>query len=113
ELWLRHSAHPRFGPLGRVRRGYDRACVPRMRVLILAESCHPDWVSLPAVAYKAVRAIADLADVVLVTHVRNEPAISRQGCGRARVEYVDTEAVAAPLYRLSKVLRGGDSLSWT
>lgn len=84
-----------------------------MRVLILAESCNPDWVSLPAVAYKACRAIADLVDVVLVTHVRNEPAISRDGCGRARVVYLDTEAVAAPLYRLSKFLRGGDSVAWT
>jgi len=70
-------------------------------------------VSLPAVAYKACRAIADLADVVLVTNVRNQPAISRQGCGRARVVYIDNESVAAPLYRLAKILRGGDSVAWT
>lgn len=85
----------------------------RVRVLILAESCNPDWVSLPAVAYKACRAIADLADVVLVTHVRNQPAISREGCGRASVVYIDNESVAAPLYRLGKFLRGGDSVAWT
>jgi glycosyltransferase involved in cell wall biosynthesis len=86
---------------------------PRIRVLLLADSCNPDWVSLPAVAFKASRAIADLAEVVLVTHVRNEPAISRQGCGRARVVYIDNEVVAAPLYRLGRILRGGDSVAWT
>ncbi len=85
----------------------------RIRVLLLADSCNPDWVSLPAVAYKACRAIAELADVVLVTNVRNEPAISREGCGRARVVYIDNETVAAPLYQLGKLLRGGDSVSWT
>ncbi len=84
-----------------------------MRVLILADSCNPDWVSLPAVAYKACRAIAEHVEVVLATHVRNEPALSRDGCGAARIEYVDSEAVAAPMYRLSKLLRGGDELGWT
>jgi glycosyltransferase involved in cell wall biosynthesis len=85
----------------------------RIRVLLLADSCNPDWVSLPAVAYKACRAIAELADVVLVTNRRNQPAISRVGCGRASVVYVDNETVASPLYRLGKILRGGDSVAWT
>jgi len=86
---------------------------PRLRVLLLADSCNPDWVSLPAVAYKAARALAELADVVLVTNARNEPALSRQGCGRARVVYIDNEVLSAPLYRLGKFLRGGNSLGWT
>jgi glycosyltransferase involved in cell wall biosynthesis len=84
-----------------------------MRVLILADSCNPDWMSLPAVAYKACRAIAEHADVVVATHVRNEPALSRTQCGAARIEYIDTESVAAPLYRFSTLLRGGDKLGWT
>jgi len=86
---------------------------PRVRVLLLADSCHPDWVSLPAVAYKAARALAERADVTLVTSVRNREALAARGCGRARVEYIDSEAVAAPLYRLGKFLRGGDSLAWS
>jgi len=85
----------------------------RFRVLILADSCNPDWVSLPAVAYKACRAIAELADVTLVTHVRNEPAIARAGCGRAQVVYIDTEFIAGPLFRLGQWLRGGDAVAWT
>src|SRR5262245_12437029 len=85
----------------------------RIRALLLADSCNPAWVSLPAVAYKTARAISEVADVVLATHVRNEPEISRAGCGRARVVYLDNEKVAAPLYRLGTWLRGGDSVAWT
>ncbi len=85
----------------------------RLRVLLLADSCNPEWVSLPAVAFKACRAIAESADVVLATHVRNRPALSSAGCGRAKIEYIDNEFVAAPCYRLGKLLRGGDSLAWT
>lgn len=38
-----------------------------MRILIIADDCNPEWASLPLVGYKAARAIADQADVVVVT----------------------------------------------
>lgn len=84
-----------------------------MRVLLLADDCNPDWPSLPGVGFKLCRAIAEHADVVVATHVRNRPNISRVGLGRARVEYVDNEYVAAPLYRLSTFVRGGNKVAWT
>jgi glycosyltransferase involved in cell wall biosynthesis len=84
-----------------------------MRVLILAESCNPEWPSLPVVGYKACKAIAEHAEVLIGTHVRNRPALSKRGCGRAKVEYLDNEYVAAPLYKFAKLLRGGTDLSWT
>ena len=85
-----------------------------MRSLILAESCNPEWPSLPVVGYKAVRSIADHADVVVATHVRNKPAIEKAGgCGRAQVHYIDNEYVAKPMYALSKLLRGGTEVGWT
>lgn len=85
-----------------------------MRVLILADSCNPDWPSLPVVGYKAVKALSQHVDVVLATHVRNRPAIEAQGgCGRAEVRYIDNEAVARPMYALSKFLRGGNDVGWT
>jgi glycosyltransferase involved in cell wall biosynthesis len=80
---------------------------------MLAESCNPEWPSLPVVGFKACRAIADHADVVIATHVRNRSAISRQGCGRAELAFLDNEYVASPLFKLSKLLRGGTNVSWT
>src|SRR3954451_13555784 len=58
-----------------------------MRVLILAEDCNPDLPSVPMFSYRAVRAIANYAEVVLVTQIRNGDSITRAGMGCARVEY--------------------------
>lgn len=84
-----------------------------LRVLLMAEECNPEWASLPGVGYRFCKAIAEQADVVVATHVRNRPAITRAGMGRARVEYIDNEYVAAPLYRFAKLVRGGDQVAWT
>ncbi len=84
-----------------------------MRVLILADDCNPDWPSLPVVGYKFAKAIAEFAEVVLATHVRNRANIERDGLGKAQVVYLDTEALAAPLFKLSVLLRGGEEVAWT
>lgn len=84
-----------------------------MRVLILADDCNPDWPSLPVVGYKFARAIANYADVVVVTQIRNKPNIERDGMGKAKVVYLDTEKIAKPIYDLAVFLRGGTSTGWT
>ena len=84
-----------------------------MRVLILADDCNPDWPSLPVVGYKFARAIANYADVVVVTQIRNKPNIERDGMGKAKVVYLDTEKIAAPIYKLAVALRGGTTTGWT
>jgi glycosyltransferase involved in cell wall biosynthesis len=84
-----------------------------MRILILADDCNPELPSLPLVAYKATRAIADHADVVVATHIRNRRNIEKVGFGNARVRYFDSEYVARPVYSLSKLLRGGEDVAWT
>lgn len=84
----------------------------RLRVLLLAEQCNPDWPSLPVVGYKAAMAIAEVADVTLATQVRNEPAISAAGSGDAEMVYIDSEAIARPLDRALTKIRG-DEGSWT
>jgi glycosyltransferase involved in cell wall biosynthesis len=85
----------------------------RLRVLILADVCNPDWPSLPIVGYKYAKAIADYADVTVVTQIRNRPNIERDGLGNAQVVYLDTESIARPIYRLAELLRGGSSKGWT
>ena len=84
-----------------------------MRVLILADDCNPDWPSLPVVGYKFARAIANHADVVVATQVRNKPNIQRDGMGKAEVVYLDTEKIAAPIHNLAVMLRGGTTTGWT
>jgi glycosyltransferase involved in cell wall biosynthesis len=84
-----------------------------MRVLILADVCNPEWPSLPIVGYKYAKALAEQADVHVVTQIRNRPNIEKVGLGKARVTYLDTEAVAAPINRAAQVLRRGDATGWT
>jgi glycosyltransferase involved in cell wall biosynthesis len=83
-----------------------------MRVLLLAEECNPEWPSVPAFTYQAARAIADHADVVLVTQIRNARNIERAGLGRAKVVYINTEMVARPFWKLSMALRRGTETGW-
>jgi glycosyltransferase involved in cell wall biosynthesis len=84
-----------------------------MRVLLLADNCNPDWPSLPVVGYKLCRALGDHVEAVLATHVRNRPAIERDGAGHCAVEYIDNEYIARPMSKLATVLRGGDTVAWT
>jgi glycosyltransferase involved in cell wall biosynthesis len=85
----------------------------KLRVLVLADDCNPEWPSLPVVGYKAARAIADYADVTVATHVRNRPNLERSGFGRAQVEYIDNEYIAKGMYKLNTWLRGGNQVGWT
>ena len=84
-----------------------------MRVLLLAENCNPDWPSLPIVGFKLCRAIGDLVETVVATHVRNRPNIERSGMGQCKVCYFDNEFIASPMYKMAGVLRGGNSVAWT
>ncbi len=85
----------------------------RIRVLMLADDCNPDWQSLPAIAYNLARTIADYIDVVVVTQIRNKPNIDRMGIGNAKVVYLDTEKIAAPIFKLASFLSGSANTGMT
>jgi glycosyltransferase involved in cell wall biosynthesis len=86
------------------------------RVLLIAEACNPTWTSVPLVGYNFARVLAARPDleITLVSHVRNRAALEADPiASAARLVFVDNEWVARPLYKLSRVLRGGQGLSWT
>lgn len=85
----------------------------RRRILILAEQCNPEWPSLPIVGYKYARALAKVADVTVVTHVRNRENIEKAGDMGAPVHFIDTEWLAAPMDKVATWLRGGDQVAWS
>src|SRR5690348_11469461 len=84
-----------------------------MRVLVLADVCNPEWPSLPIVGYKYAKALAEVADVHVVTQIRNEPNLTKWGFGKAKVTYLDTEPVAAPIHKAAQILRRGQDTGWT
>lgn len=83
-----------------------------LRVLILADECNPEWPSLPIVGYKYAREIAQHCEVTIATHVRNRENIEKAGEG-LDVAYLDTEYIAAPMFRLARWLRGGEEVAWS
>ena len=84
----------------------------RPRVLLVADECNPEWPSLPIVGYKYALEIGKLADVTVATHVRNRENIEKDGPS-VPVVYIDNEWIASPMYRLARLIRGGEEVGWS
>jgi glycosyltransferase involved in cell wall biosynthesis len=86
----------------------------RPRVLLIAELCNPDWVSVPLEGWSLYHALTEVADVHLVTQVRNRENILKQGVREgSQFTALDSTPVEKPLDKVGQLLRGSAGVGWT
>lgn len=86
-----------------------------IRVLLIAEQCDPETVSVPLEGWSHSRAISVLPGVRAhtVTQVRNAERFARAGADPTSYTAIDSERVARPMWRVEEMLRGGKGKGWT
>ncbi|HTP28459.1 MAG TPA: glycosyltransferase family 4 protein [Anaeromyxobacteraceae bacterium] len=92
------------------------ASTHRMRVLLIAQQCNPDWVSVPLVGWSHSRALASLTDAHVVTHAHNRENLARAGLAEGSSFTAVDPAVADAIVRRISSLLGvpfGSQKGWT
>jgi len=88
----------------------------RIRVLLIAQQCNPDWVSVPLVGWSHSQALAAVADTHLVTHASNRENLVKAGCVEGRdFTALDPAAADALVGRITRLLGVpfGSQKGWT
>jgi glycosyltransferase involved in cell wall biosynthesis len=79
----------------------------RIRALVIAESCNPEWESIPLVGWSHANALRAHADVHIVTRSWNADALTRAGLIEGKdFTAINTEALFRPMERLVRRISG-------
>jgi glycosyltransferase involved in cell wall biosynthesis len=84
----------------------------RPKVLMIMEQCNPDWASVPLEGYNYFHEVSQVADVTLVTHIRNRPAIEKRA-ETADIHYIDENPLIAKYHDgIEKLVNNSKKVIW-
>ena len=83
----------------------------KLKVLLIVEQCNPDWASVPLVGYNFFQEINNLADVTLVTHIRNKPALEKHPESE-KVVYIEEGKLTKQYYKVVAKLTANGRVNW-
>lgn len=70
-----------------------------MKVLLIIESCNPEWASVPLVGFNFFHQISKFSDVTLVTHERNRAALEKLNLS-AKTIFVKPSNIESLYYKI-------------
>lgn len=82
-------------------------------MLLVAESANPQLTSVALIGWSFSRALAKVADVHLVSEIRNQPDIEAAGIDGMEFTPINNRRWQGLSWNVAKVLRGGTSLGWS
>ena len=85
----------------------------RPRVLLLAEAANPKLFSVSLIGWSFAQALAEVADVHLVTEERNRADILAAGLGTMEFTAINNRRWQGLAWNISRLLRGGTTLGWS
>lgn len=74
-------------------------CEQKLKVLLVIESCNPEWSSVPLVGYNFYVAAKGVAEVTLVTHARNRTALNKSH-GDDQIIFIEPKPTEKNYYKL-------------
>jgi glycosyltransferase involved in cell wall biosynthesis len=83
----------------------------RLKVLLIIYECNPEFSSVPLLGYNFFNVLSGVADVTLVTHIRNRPALEKVRGGR-KIVYIAESFLMDRYSRLIYGLLYRGSINW-
>jgi glycosyltransferase involved in cell wall biosynthesis len=88
--------------------------VRRLRVLLLAEAANPELTSVALIGWRMATALREVADLQVVTELRNRPAILAAGWREGEdFTAIDNRAAQGGAWRLAQALGARSGLAWS